>query len=77
MIVAAIAAGPTTAGGERAFVAAALFDLLILLTATTGFWRASRGLRLLWRALAIAGFAAAEVLILGLALFVTLVALNR
>jgi hypothetical protein len=77
LIVAAIAAGRTIAGSERALVAAAIFDLLILLAAVAGFWWASRGLRLLWRALAIVGFAAAEVVILGLVLFVTLVALNR
>jgi hypothetical protein len=77
VVVAAIAAGPTVAGGERALIAAAIFDLLILLAALAAFWWASRDLRLLWRALSITGFAAVEVLILGFALVVIVVILNR
>jgi hypothetical protein len=77
MAAAAMAAGPSVAAGERALTAAGVFNLLILLAAVAGFGWASRGLNLLPRVLAIAGFAALEIVTLGVALVVTALILNR
>lgn len=75
--VAALAAGPTVRGGERAVEALALFDIVLAVAAVVLFWRSGRGLSGLARGLSTVAFTAVEIVVLGICFVLSVLGLNR
>jgi len=77
MFVTAFAAGRTIAGGERAVVAAGIFDLGVIILAIGVFFWTTRSLATLPRVLSLGALAILELVVLAVAMLLTLVLLNR